>query len=91
MLSSALKLGASRPWPEVMKIFTGQPNMSTSSILKYFEPLSKWLDEYFEDHGIAIGWNQQGKVDDFVRKLKCHDVKSEEGKLDELIKICEKT
>lgn len=89
MLMSALKLGSSKPWPEVMEIFTGQKDMSTSSILKYFEPLSEWLDGYLKDHEIAVGWEENGNVEDLVEQLKCFDVKSEEWKLNELKDACE--
>merc|ERR1712087_892241 len=39
LMRSALSLGKSRPWPETMEIFTGNSEMSTKSILNYFEPL----------------------------------------------------
>lgn len=40
-----LKVGSSKPWPEVMKELTGQSKMDATAILDYFKPLQQWLEE----------------------------------------------
>lgn len=36
-------MGSSRPWPEAMKVMTGQDKMDASAIREYFKPLEDWL------------------------------------------------
>lgn len=43
LLRNALSLGKSVPWPQAMKKLTGSSDISTDSILKYFELLHIWL------------------------------------------------
>ncbi|EFX86561.1 hypothetical protein DAPPUDRAFT_307858 [Daphnia pulex] len=42
-LAAGLAMGSSRPWPEVMKVMTGQEKMDASAIREYFKPLEDWL------------------------------------------------
>ena len=51
---SVLKLGSSRPWPEVMQLFTGQREFRADAIKEYFQPLHDWLKK--ENEGFPIGW-----------------------------------
>lgn len=53
-----MKLGFSKPWPEAMKLITGQPNMSASAMMNYFKPLMDWLITENERHGEKLGWPQ---------------------------------
>jgi peptidyl-dipeptidase A len=53
-LKSVLSLGASRPWPEAMTLFTGQPDFKVDSLLKYFRPLIVWLQA--ANRGSTVGW-----------------------------------
>jgi peptidyl-dipeptidase A len=53
-LRSALSLGASKPWPEVMDMLTGQSEFKVNSIMQYFKPLIKWLKK--ADKKYHIGW-----------------------------------
>lgn len=53
-----MKLGFSKPWPEAMKLITGQPNMSASSMMNYFKPLMDWLLTENGRHGEKLGWPQ---------------------------------
>jgi len=53
-LRSVLSLGASKPWPEVMKRLTGQQQFKVDSIMQYFKPLIKWLKKI--DKKSHIGW-----------------------------------
>lgn len=52
---SVLSLGASKPWPEVMTQFTGQPEFKVDAMLQYFRPLIKWLERANSDS--TIGWS----------------------------------
>lgn len=52
-LRSILKLGATRPWREVIEEATGEP-LSTRALLEYFKPLEPWLDQQLK--GKPIGW-----------------------------------
>uniref|UniRef100_T1E6J3 Angiotensin-converting enzyme n=1 Tax=Crotalus horridus TaxID=35024 RepID=T1E6J3_CROHD len=56
ILGDALKLGFSRPWPDVMQNITGQSNMSAEALLTYFEPLTKWLIEKNRQNNETLGW-----------------------------------
>ena len=38
-----LQMGSSVHWKKTLKKFTGQTKIRSSSIIKYFEPLYKWL------------------------------------------------
>ena len=49
-----MTLGESKPWDETLQIMTDQSEIKTDSILKYFEPLNKWLQEVNKD--TDIGW-----------------------------------
>lgn len=49
-------MGASRPWPEVMKVMTGQEMMDASAIREYFKPLEDWLTTQLEELGETPGW-----------------------------------
>lgn len=49
-----LEMGASRPWPEALKTFTGSDQMDASAMLAYFAPLKDWLDK--QNEGKSCGW-----------------------------------
>jgi peptidyl-dipeptidase A len=53
-LKKALAMGASRPWPDVLEVLTGQREMDASAMAEYFAPLKGWLDE--QNKGRKIGW-----------------------------------
>ncbi|XP_042639493.1 angiotensin-converting enzyme [Orycteropus afer afer] len=57
-LADAMKLGFSKPWPEAMRLITGQPNMSASAMMNYFKPLLDWLLTENGRHGEKLGWPQ---------------------------------
>ncbi len=59
-LVSMLKLGASKPWKEVIEVMTGKPSMDTAPIREYFQPLEDWLKEENKKNGVKVGW----KADD---------------------------
>ncbi|XP_052094708.1 uncharacterized protein LOC127730371 [Mytilus californianus] len=58
LLGDMLRLGSSKPWQEAMEQITGQRAMSAKSLMKYFEPLTKWLTEQ-NAGGEDIGWGEE--------------------------------
>nr|XP_034299426.1 uncharacterized protein LOC117680950 isoform X1 [Crassostrea gigas] len=59
-LRSALQLGSSKPWPEVMKVLTGSPKVDVGPLMEYFSPLIEWLKETNEEEGNFLGWAPHG-------------------------------
>ncbi|XP_062576365.1 uncharacterized protein LOC134238260 [Saccostrea cucullata] len=59
-LRSALKLGSSRPWPEVLKVLTGTSKMDAGPLMEYFAPLIEWLKNKNEQDGNTPGWAPYG-------------------------------
>jgi peptidyl-dipeptidase A len=53
-LNAMLEMGASKPWPDALKVFTGTREMSAKPMLEYFAPLKKWLDQ--QNKGKPSGW-----------------------------------
>lgn len=53
-----MKMGYSKPWPEAMRLITGQSNMSASAMMSYFKPLTEWLTTENRRHGETLGWPQ---------------------------------
>ncbi|CAG2119195.1 unnamed protein product, partial [Medioppia subpectinata] len=54
ILSEALKLGSSKPWPDVMEILTGSRQMSAKPLIEYFDPLLKYIENEIQNE--TIGW-----------------------------------
>jgi hypothetical protein len=54
---AGLAMGASRPWPDVMKSMTGQEIMDGSAIREYFKPLEEWLAIKNAQLGEVPGWD----------------------------------
>jgi peptidyl-dipeptidase A len=53
-LNAMLEMGASKPWPDALQVFTGTREMSAKPMLEYFAPLKKWLDQ--QNKGKPTGW-----------------------------------
>lgn len=53
-LNRMLEMGQSRPWPEALKVATGQSQMDATAILDYYAPLKTWLDQ--QNKGRKCGW-----------------------------------
>jgi peptidyl-dipeptidase A len=53
-LNRMMAMGMSRPWPEALKVLTGETRMDASAILDYFKPLHDWLKQ--QNKGKACGW-----------------------------------
>lgn len=52
-------MGASKPWPDALEVFTGQRKMSASALIEYFKPLQDWLQKKNEETGAHIGWKSE--------------------------------
>jgi len=53
-LDAMLAMGASKPWPDALEVFTGSREMSGDALLEYFRPLSSWLQQ--QNKGRRCGW-----------------------------------
>jgi peptidyl-dipeptidase A len=53
-LNAMLQMGASKPWPDALQAFTGSREMSGKPMLRYFAPLSAWLEK--QNAGKTCGW-----------------------------------
>ncbi|XP_055868874.1 angiotensin-converting enzyme-like isoform X2 [Biomphalaria glabrata] len=53
-LRKMLHLGSSRPWPEALKIMTGQEKIDTGPLMEYFHPLYQYLKK---QNGKDYGWD----------------------------------
>jgi peptidyl-dipeptidase A len=55
-LNAMLEAGLSRPWPEALKMLTGENKMDAGAMMDYFAPLKKWLDQQNAAAGVKPGW-----------------------------------
>ena len=55
-LRSMLSMGSSKPWPEAMRVVTGQDKMDAGAFREYFKPLEMWLIAKNKEMGEAVGW-----------------------------------
>jgi peptidyl-dipeptidase A len=53
-LNQMLSMGASRPWPDALQVFTGGREISGRPMLEYFAPLQAWLQQ--QNAGKQCGW-----------------------------------
>jgi peptidyl-dipeptidase A len=53
-IDKMMRMGASRPWPEALKVLTGEEAMDAGAIAEYFAPLHLWLKE--QNKGKVCGW-----------------------------------
>jgi peptidyl-dipeptidase A len=53
-LNTMLAMGASRPWPDALQAFTGSREISGKPMIRYFAPLTRWLQA--QNRGRACGW-----------------------------------
>jgi peptidyl-dipeptidase A len=56
-LNQMLQMGLSRPWPESLKLLTGEDRMDANALMEYFAPLKKWLDQQNTAVNARPGWN----------------------------------
>lgn len=52
-----LSMGSSKPWPEAMKVLTGQDRMDASAFREYFKPLEEWLINKNKELNETVGWS----------------------------------
>ncbi|XP_077483574.1 angiotensin-converting enzyme-like protein Ace3 isoform X3 [Amblyomma americanum] len=57
ILKKSLKLGASKPWQDVLQILAGTSQLSGKAVRKYFRPLENWLNRQIA--GETVGWKPQ--------------------------------
>lgn len=65
-----LKLGASKPWPDAMEVFTGERKMTGKAIAEYFAPLTEWLEKENKKNKVFIGWTKSDSKILKMSKLK---------------------
>ncbi len=53
-LQALMALGLSRPWPEALKVATGEEAMDATALIDYFAPLMAWLKG--QNKGRQCGW-----------------------------------
>ncbi|WP_068072670.1 M2 family metallopeptidase [Novosphingobium lentum] len=53
-LNAMLAMGASKPWPDALQAFTGSREMSGGAMVRYFAPLTRWLE--LQNKGKDCGW-----------------------------------
>jgi len=53
-LNQMLAMGASKPWPDALEVFTGTREISGKPMLEYFAPLQVWLKQ--QNAGKQCGW-----------------------------------
>jgi len=55
-LKAMLSAGQSRPWPETLKLMTGEDHVDASAMVEYFQPLLTWLREQNANSAVKPGW-----------------------------------
>ncbi|XP_014824640.1 PREDICTED: angiotensin-converting enzyme-like isoform X2 [Poecilia mexicana] len=54
ILKKVLEAGSSRPWPDMLQEAIGTREINATSLLKYFDPITKWLEEQTANE--TLGW-----------------------------------
>lgn len=60
-LITMLKEGSADTWPNILKKFTGNETMSLDALNEYFEPLTRYLDDFIAENKITTGWEVKSK------------------------------
>lgn len=55
-LKAMLEAGQSRPWPETLKLMTGEDHADASAMVEYFQPLLTWLRQQNAAENAKPGW-----------------------------------
>lgn len=53
-LNAMLAMGASKPWPDALEAFTGSREISGKPMIRYFAPLTRWLQQ--QNRGRKCSW-----------------------------------
>ncbi|KRX52995.1 Propionyl-CoA carboxylase alpha chain, mitochondrial [Trichinella sp. T9] len=56
-LSNLMRLGATKPWQEALKLVSKKALLSAEGMLEFFEPLHDWLKRENEKAHECYGWN----------------------------------
>jgi len=67
LFGKMLKMGSSSHWKDALQTIIGQRKMSAGSVIRYFEPLIKWLEK--QNEGDCFGWGYEWPKE-VVAKLK---------------------
>uniref|UniRef100_A0A8C9ZSM7 Angiotensin-converting enzyme n=1 Tax=Sander lucioperca TaxID=283035 RepID=A0A8C9ZSM7_SANLU len=54
ILKKILQAGSSQPWPDVLQDAIGNNKLDASSLMKYFDPIIKWLEK--QNVNETLGW-----------------------------------
>ncbi|KAF7199256.1 angiotensin-converting enzyme-like [Nothobranchius furzeri] len=54
ILKKVLQAGSSKPWPDVLQEAIGTREINANSLMTYFEPVTKWLQE--QNVKETLGW-----------------------------------
>ena len=52
--NAMLEMGAEKPWPDALEVFTGERDMSGGAVVEYFAPLMAWLED--QNAQRSCGW-----------------------------------
>ncbi|XP_066902333.1 angiotensin-converting enzyme isoform X1 [Halyomorpha halys] len=55
-LRKAMSMGSSQHWKDVMEVLTGTRKIDSRPLMRYFEPLMKWLQQQNKERNVHIGW-----------------------------------
>ncbi|XP_043280553.1 angiotensin-converting enzyme-like isoform X2 [Venturia canescens] len=55
-LRSLMSRGSSIGWREWILATSGSPEITARSLLRYYEPIKKWLENEIRRHRIPVGW-----------------------------------
>uniref|UniRef100_A0A3Q2QZH4 Angiotensin-converting enzyme n=1 Tax=Fundulus heteroclitus TaxID=8078 RepID=A0A3Q2QZH4_FUNHE len=76
ILKKVMEAGSSKPWPEVLQEAIGTREINATSLMKYFEPIIKWLEE--QNVNETLGWPElswvppipEGYPEDVLAEIK---------------------
>ncbi|XP_069012000.1 angiotensin-converting enzyme isoform X2 [Embiotoca jacksoni] len=54
IMKKVLQAGSSKPWPVVLQEAIGTEELNASSLMRYFDPIIKWLEKQNENE--TLGW-----------------------------------
>ena len=64
-----LESGSSEKWSTILEEYTGSEDISARSLIKYFEPLTRWLKEERFKKNYSIGWDEN-LISSYGKSLK---------------------
>ncbi|XP_045116163.1 angiotensin-converting enzyme-like [Portunus trituberculatus] len=72
ILRSVMKLGASKPWEEVVEVLTEgrETGLNATAMREYYKPLEEWLTRDNLRHGEYVGWRPDGEYCLYKKPLR---------------------